>query len=80
MDLSDANNIIRRPISAESAIMHPSEKIIALRGRRSWLPSRGVSKLIIELRCSPTSTTSIQYVCDSPMISCALLYLRILAC
>ena len=32
VDLSDANNIIRRPISAESAIMHPTEKIIALRG------------------------------------------------
>ncbi|CAD6563669.1 MAG: hypothetical protein CYPHOPRED_000018 [Cyphobasidiales sp. Tagirdzhanova-0007] len=34
VDLSDANNIIRRPISAESAIMHPTEKIIALRAQR----------------------------------------------
>jgi hypothetical protein len=32
VDLSDANNTTRRPISAESAIMHPTEKIIALRG------------------------------------------------
>lgn len=32
VDLADANNVIRRPISAESAIMHPTEKIIALRG------------------------------------------------
>lgn len=37
VDLAEANNIVRRPISAESAIMHPTEKIIALRGglRRS---------------------------------------------
>ena len=32
VDLADANNVIRRPIGAESAIMHPTEKIIALRG------------------------------------------------
>lgn len=32
IDLNDANNVMRRPISAESAIMHPEEKVIALRG------------------------------------------------
>lgn len=32
IDLSDASNVIRRPISAESAIMHLEEKVIALRG------------------------------------------------
>jgi clathrin heavy chain len=32
VDLNDANNVMRRPISAESAIMHPEEKVIALRG------------------------------------------------
>lgn len=32
IDLADANNVMRRPISAESAIMHPVQKIIALRG------------------------------------------------
>lgn len=32
VDLAEANNTVRRPISAESAIMHPTEKIIALRG------------------------------------------------
>lgn len=32
IDLADASNVIRRPISAESAIMHLEEKVIALRG------------------------------------------------
>ncbi|CAH7670842.1 clathrin, heavy polypeptide [Phakopsora pachyrhizi] len=34
VDLSDANNVMRRPISAESAIMHPVQKVIALRAQR----------------------------------------------
>lgn len=34
VDLTDANQLIRRPISAESAIMHPTDKIIALRAQR----------------------------------------------
>lgn len=32
VDLADANNVIRRPITADSAIMHPHQKIIALKG------------------------------------------------
>lgn len=32
IDLSDANNVLRRPISADSAIMHPTQKILALKG------------------------------------------------
>lgn len=32
IDLSDANNVLRRPISADSAIMHPKQKILALKG------------------------------------------------
>lgn len=39
VDLNDANNVLRRPISAESAIMHPKEQLIALRGPYSSLPS-----------------------------------------
>ena len=31
VDLADANNVFRRPISADSAIMHPKQKILALR-------------------------------------------------
>lgn len=33
IDLSDANNVLRRPISADSAIMHPKQKILALKGK-----------------------------------------------
>lgn len=32
VDLSDPNNPIRRPISADSAIMNPASKVIALKG------------------------------------------------
>ena len=31
IDLSDANNVLRRPIGADSAIMHPNQKILALK-------------------------------------------------
>lgn len=32
LEMADPKNPVRRPISAESAIMHPSAKIIALKG------------------------------------------------
>ena len=32
IDLSDPTNPIRRPISADSAIMNPASKVIALKG------------------------------------------------
>ncbi|KAF8159760.1 hypothetical protein B0H34DRAFT_858496 [Crassisporium funariophilum] len=35
IDLADANNILRRPISADSAIMHPKQKILALKANRT---------------------------------------------
>lgn len=34
IDLSDPGNPIRRPITAESAIMNPASKVIALRGKQ----------------------------------------------
>lgn len=34
IDMEDPNNVVRRPISAESAIMHLDDKVIALRGTR----------------------------------------------
>ena len=34
IDLSDPNNPIRRPISADSAIMNPASKVIALKGKK----------------------------------------------
>lgn len=32
IDLADANNVLRRPITADSAIMHPKQKVLALKG------------------------------------------------
>lgn len=37
VDLADANNVLRRPITADSAIMHPHQKILALKGERLQL-------------------------------------------
>ncbi|BGP23725.1 Clathrin heavy chain [Rhodotorula toruloides] len=34
IDMLDPNNVVRRPISAESAIMHLDDKVIALRAQR----------------------------------------------
>lgn len=51
IDLSDANNVLRRPISADSAIMHPTQKILALKGegprRMSCFTSRLLSLLLL---------------------------------
>ena len=33
IDMSDPTNPIRRPISADSAIMNPASKVIALKGK-----------------------------------------------
>ncbi|KAI0044509.1 clathrin heavy chain 1 [Auriscalpium vulgare] len=35
IDLADANSVVRRPISADSAIMHPTQKILALKAGRT---------------------------------------------
>jgi hypothetical protein len=32
IDLGEGNNVLRRPITADSAIMHPHQKILALKG------------------------------------------------
>lgn len=36
IDMNDPSNPIRRPISADSAIMNPASKVIALKGMKSW--------------------------------------------
>lgn len=38
IDLADANHVLRRPITADSAIMHPRKKILALKGEYRCLP------------------------------------------
>ena len=37
IDLNDSTNPIRRPITADSAIMHPTSKVIALKGNFFFL-------------------------------------------
>lgn len=42
IDMADPNTPIRRPISADSAIMNPASKVIALKGKDfhwAWLVS-----------------------------------------
>ena len=40
IDMADSANPIRRPISAESAIMNPASKVIALKGMFNMLVGR----------------------------------------
>lgn len=39
VDLADANNVLRRPITADSAVMHPHQKILALKGEHPSIKS-----------------------------------------
>ena len=52
-----AHNVLRRPITADSAIMHPHKKILALKGTSSNPPSLG----LCSLPSSWTHTADIQY-------------------
>jgi len=62
IDLADANNVLRRPITADSAIMHPKQKILALKGELGiccgchYCGSHVASNYIA---CSPTSTPNL---------------------
>lgn len=66
IDLSDANNVLRRPITADSAIMHPSQKILALKGAcvsRIFTPlfANLTNTPIVRAHSSCTDTTDFQY-------------------
>ena len=54
IDMADPNNPSRRPISADSAIMNPTSKVIALKGR---LPPRP-HILVDESQMAPYSLCS----------------------
>lgn len=45
IDLADPNTPIRRPISADSAIMNPASKVIALKGMAVYLHFKGCMSL-----------------------------------
>jgi clathrin heavy chain len=40
IDINDPQSLIRRPISADSAIMHPQSKIIALKGKEKGIKEK----------------------------------------
>jgi clathrin heavy chain len=42
IDMADPNNPIKRPITADSAIMNPASKVIALKGKQTERASRRV--------------------------------------
>ena len=46
IDMADPNTPIRRPISADSAIMNPASKVIALKGKH-FTPVHSISELHI---------------------------------
>lgn len=50
LDMTDPTNPIRRPISADSAIMNPTSKVIALKGKEL----RQFMKLKGQLKCRVT--------------------------
>lgn len=47
IDLHDPTNPIRRPISADSAIMNPASKVIALKGKNKIMLSNVRVKLVL---------------------------------
>ena len=62
IDLNDTANPIRRPISADSAIMNPASKVIALKGLISlcfW--TMGIDELLVswQLFTKPFGTASV---------------------
>ena len=60
IDLAQANNVLRRPITADSAIMHPKQKILALKGLFfSLIPHHHVA--LTGRPNSPTAAPDIQY-------------------
>lgn len=59
IDMNDPSNPIRRPISADSAIMNPASKVIALKGmnepcwRAAWVDGELAVELVYEGLSSP---------------------------
>jgi clathrin heavy chain len=44
IDMADSNNPIKKPITADSAIMNPTSKVIALKGKTNYFISQLVKK------------------------------------
>ena len=57
IDMTDPSNPIRRPITAESAIMNPASKVIALKGERSFSIEETI--IVLMVRCFYFSTKNL---------------------
>ena len=44
IDMADSSNPIKRPITADSAIMNPTSKVIALKGKLNILIQKNIKK------------------------------------
>jgi len=55
IDLNDTANPIRRPISADSAIMNPASKVIALKGQLMGLLSNFCHSFVISVNVASVS-------------------------
>lgn len=60
IDLSADNEVIRRPITADSAIMHPKVKVMALKGKIYEICSLKKNQMLTTLSCSSKTNSSIQ--------------------
>lgn len=54
IDMNDANNPIRRPITADSAIMNPASKVIALKGKNRFI--KAINKNIVKIYLKLSNT------------------------
>lgn len=63
IDMNDANNPVRRPISADSAIMNPASKVIALKGMLSNNRIEGLGEKVLTILyfCSAKNIANLQH-------------------
>lgn len=61
IDMADPNTPIRRPISADSAIMNPASKVIALKGKYFHLPQPPELFPLTQLICTEAVFLTIEF-------------------
>lgn len=61
IDMADATHPIKRPITADSAIMNPTSKVIALKGKQGKTVIRLISSPFLLLLSSWKNTPNLQY-------------------
>ena len=61
IDMADSNNPIKRPITADSAIMNPASKVIALKGKLGQIDLQHFPPHPFVSPCSWKNFTNLQY-------------------